>query len=104
MNYHIFYAHIRNQITTELLKQPEYLSDIEQKISFQNSETIYTFCNEAAHIFYSIQNLLSLKSTSDITNSLQSYTNAIFAHLIKGKKLPALDLILAAAEALSPLL
>ncbi|AXG69606.1 hypothetical protein KORDIASMS9_01831 [Kordia sp. SMS9] len=104
MNYHIFYAHIRNQITTELLKEPNRVYEIEQKISFQNSETIYTFCSEAAHIFYSIQNLLSLKSTGDISNSVQSYTNVIFTHLSKGEKLPTLDLILAAAEALSPLL
>ncbi len=101
MSHHIFYNNIRNHIASELFKNPEYLFEIEDKIEFsKDGETIFTFCSEAARMFYTVLNLSELYKSPNITSALDRYTLIIFNQLTKGEKIPNIDLILTAAETL----
>ena len=99
MNHHIFYGEIRNQIVSELFKNPDYLFEIDRKIEFENEEeTIFTLCCEAAQIFYTIQDLSGHCHSTDVTKAIKHYSSAILNQLVKDKKLTAIDLIVMASE------
>lgn len=102
MSHHIFYNNIRNRIVSELFKNPEYLFEIDEKVQFgDNGETIFTFCSEAARMFYTILNLSELYKSPNITSALDRYSLIIFNQLTKGEKIPNIDLILTAAETIN---
>ena len=95
MTHHIFYGEIRNQITSELLKNPDLLFDTELE---KEETTMFTLCSEAARVFYTILDLSGHCLSTNITEAIRYYSSAILNQLHDGKKLNTIDLIVIASE------
>lgn len=95
MTHHIFYGEIRNQIASELLKNPDLLFDIELK---KEETTIFTLCSEAARIFHAILDLSGHCLSTNITEVIRNYSSVILNQLVDGKKLTTIDLVVTASE------
>ena len=97
MTHHIFYGEIRNQIASELLKNPDLLFDIE----FEREEaTMFTLCSEAAQIFYAILDLSGYCLSISTTEAIKHYSSVILNQLFNGKKLNTINLIVIASKAI----
>ncbi len=102
MNQHLFYSAIRNQMASELLKHPNYIDEFDHTLNKEHEgETIFTFCNEAARIFYAIGDLSGQCCSCLQSNSVEvinEYTSAILEKLINDEKPLIIDLIVLAGE------